>query len=224
MKYIANKAAKNINSLDSQTIVPTATIFGRFNLAGVVTALLIEAIIPEKRRYPSPTGLYYQPATVKRITGISPKTNSLQGLSPPRLGQAMEERQKSLKIAVYSDDSSVRATVITSLGKQISPDLGEHKIFEFATASALRAEVDGGKGFDLFILDGEAVPEGGLGVAKQLKDEVFNCGVVIVVVGRSSDAWLAGWSRAEGVLIHPLDPFTLAKSVAEILRKSSIAS
>jgi DNA-binding response OmpR family regulator len=116
----------------------------------------------------------------------------------------MDRGQKNLKIALYSDDSSVRASVIT--------------------AKALRMAVDSGENFDLFILDGEAVPEGGLGVAKQLKDEVFNCGVVIVLVARSADAWLAGWSRAEGVITHPIDPFTLAKSVAEILAKNPIAS
>jgi len=136
----------------------------------------------------------------------------------------MEASQKSLKIALYSDDASVRVTVRSALGKQISPHLGKHEIFEFATAKALRGAVDAGKNFDLFILDGEAVPEGGLGVAKQLRDEVFNCGVVIVLVARSSDAWLAGWSRAEGVIIHPIDPFTLAKSVADVLAKTPTAS
>ena len=29
VKYIANRAAKNISSLASQTMVPTATLFGR---------------------------------------------------------------------------------------------------------------------------------------------------------------------------------------------------
>jgi hypothetical protein len=82
--------------------------------------------------------------------------------------------------------------------------------------------VDSGKRVDLYILDGESVPEGGLGVAKQLKDEVFNCGVVVVLVGRKSDAWLAGWSRAEGVITHPIDPFTLATTVADIFRKSRV--
>jgi hypothetical protein len=53
VKYIAKRAAKNINSLESQTMVPTATIFGRFNLGGVETALLIEGIIPEKRAIPA---------------------------------------------------------------------------------------------------------------------------------------------------------------------------
>ena len=31
VKYIANNPAKNINSLDSQTMVPTLTMFGRFS-------------------------------------------------------------------------------------------------------------------------------------------------------------------------------------------------
>ena len=44
------------------------------------------------------------------------------------------------------------------------------------------------------------------------------------MVARSSDAWLAGWSRAEGVVSHPLDPFTLAATVADILRKSRITA
>jgi len=47
VKYIANKAAKNINSEESQTIVPTATRLGRLGfMAGVAIALMGE-IIPE---------------------------------------------------------------------------------------------------------------------------------------------------------------------------------
>jgi hypothetical protein len=134
------------------------------------------------------------------------------------------ESQGTLHIALYSDDSSVRQTVVKALGRRISPEFPEHEISEFATGPALRAKVDAGKNFDLYILDGESVPEGGMGIAKQLKDEVFNCGVVIVMVGRASDSWLAGWSRAEGVVSHPLDPFTLASTVADIFRKSRISA
>jgi len=127
-----------------------------------------------------------------------------------------------LQVALYSDDASVRETVRKALGSRLSSDLPEHSVMEFATAPALRSYVDSGKRVDLYILDGESVPEGGLGVAKQLKDEVFNCGVVVVLVGRKSDAWLAGWSRAEGVITHPIDPFTLATTVADIFRKSRV--
>ena len=136
----------------------------------------------------------------------------------------MGTASQSLRIALYSDDSSVRETVKKALGRRLASDLDENEITEFATGPALRMAVDGGKNFDLYILDGESVPEGGMGIAKQLKDEVFNCGVVVVLVGRASDAWLAGWSRAEGVVSHPLDPFTLAATVADIFRKSRISA
>ena len=136
----------------------------------------------------------------------------------------MSNTSPTLKIAVYSDDASVRETVSKELGRRLAADLDEHEITEFATGPALRMVVDAGKNFDLYILDGESVPEGGMGIAKQLKDEVFNCGVVVVLVGRASDAWLAGWSRAEGVVSHPLDPFTLAATVADIFRKSRISA
>jgi len=136
----------------------------------------------------------------------------------------MSNTSPTLKIALYSDDASVRETVSKALGRRLAADLDEHEITEFATGPALRMVVDAGKNFDLYILDGESVPEGGMGIAKQLKDEVFNCGVVVVLVGRASDAWLAGWSRAEGVVSHPLDPFTLAATVADIFRKSRISA
>lgn len=136
----------------------------------------------------------------------------------------MSNGSTTLKIALYSDDASVRETVTKALGRRLAADLDQHEITEFATGPALRIAVDAGKNFDLYILDGESVPEGGMGIAKQLKDEVFNCGVVVVLVGRASDAWLAGWSRAEGVVSHPLDPFTLAATVADIFRKSHISA
>ena len=70
------------------------------------------------------------------------------------------------------------------------------------------------------ILDGEAVPEGGMGVARQLKDEVFNCLPVLRITGRAQDNWLATWSRAEATVTHPIDPFTLAKKCADLLKNN----
>ena len=132
-------------------------------------------------------------------------------------------------IIVYSDDSSVRAAIVAALGKRTAADLPEHQIEEFATAPALRAFVDrkstsGDLRADLFILDGEAVPEGGMGVARQLKDEIFNCPPVLLITGRREDAWLAAWSRAEASVIHPIDPFTLANTVSDLLRTKTTAA
>ena len=129
-----------------------------------------------------------------------------------------------LKIIVYSDDSSVRQNIVGALGKRLSTDLPEHQILEFATGPALRLYLDQKGKADLFILDGEAVPEGGMGIARQLKDEIFNCPPVLLIVGRIQDNWLASWSRAEDVLVHPIDPFTFAKRVATLLKSSALAN
>jgi DNA-binding response OmpR family regulator len=132
-------------------------------------------------------------------------------------------RERKYSIVLYSDDSTVRQAVSAALGTRLAPEMAEHVIHEFATAAALRLYVDGKKPdsetpIDLFILDGEAVPEGGLGIARQLKDEVFNCPPVLVITGRKADAWLAAWSRAEANVLHPIDPFTLAHTVADLIR------
>ena len=66
-------------------------------------------------------------------------------------------------------------------------------------------------GVDLAILDGEAVPAGGMGICRQLKDEIYRCPPVLVLIGPAEDGWLATWSRADAVVAHPLDPATLAR-------------
>lgn len=132
----------------------------------------------------------------------------------------------TFNIVIYSDDSTVRETVKKALGRRLASDLPENEIVEFATADALRLFVDSKKvgsktRVDLFILDGEATPEGGMGLARQLKDEIFNCPPTLVLVAREQDAWLAGWSRADGVITHPIDPFALAKKVLALVKVST---
>ena len=146
-----------------------------------------------------------------------------------RIASMSSSETSKIRVVIYSHDSAVRAAVISALGRKIAADLPVHEILEFATAPALRVFVDrpdlaGKFKADLFILDGEAVPEGGMGVARQLKDEVFNCPPVLLITGRKEDAWLAAWSRAEAVVTHPIDPFTLAQSAADLLRKQNLAT
>lgn len=124
---------------------------------------------------------------------------------------------KKLVFAVYSDDVAVREAIIKALGRRVSSNLPEHSVVEFATGTAIKEFARSKARPDLLILDGEAVPEGGMGIARQVKDEIFNCPPTLVITGRAQDAWLAGWSGAEAVVTHPIDPFTLAKSVAQIL-------
>ncbi|MBV9321612.1 MAG: response regulator transcription factor [Mycobacterium sp.] len=123
----------------------------------------------------------------------------------------------ALRILVYSNNAKTREKVILALGKRLHPDLPEVDYVEVATEPMVIRQVDAG-GIDLAILDGEASPAGGMGVAKQLKDEVAQCPPIVVLTGRADDAWLASWSRAEAAVPHPIDPVLLGRTVLELLR------
>jgi DNA-binding response OmpR family regulator len=122
-----------------------------------------------------------------------------------------------LQILVYSDNVQTRELVMQALGKRLHPDLPELNYVEVATGPMVVRTMDEG-GIDLAILDGEATPTGGLGIAKQLKDELSTCPPILVLTGRPDDAWLANWSRAEAAVPHPLDPILLGRTVLSLLR------
>jgi len=124
---------------------------------------------------------------------------------------------KPLTILVYSDDANTRDQVMIALGRRPHPDLPPVEYVEVATEPVVIQHMDSGA-IDLAILDGEAVPAGGMGIAKQLKDEIFNCPPILVLTGRPQDAWLATWSRAEAAVGHPIDPLLLADAAVKLLR------
>jgi DNA-binding response OmpR family regulator len=124
---------------------------------------------------------------------------------------------QSLRVLVYSDDADSRAEVMLALGKRPHPDLPVLDYVEVATEPVVIQQMDTGE-IDLAILDGEAAPAGGMGIAKQLKDEIYRCPPILVLTGRPQDAWLATWSRAEAAVPHPIDPVQLAEAVIGLLR------
>jgi len=130
-------------------------------------------------------------------------------------------------IAVYSDDAAVRREICLALGTRVSLDGPELSVVEFATAPALMKALDkgvNGRRIDVALLDGEATPAGGLGIARQIKDEIFRAPVTAVIVGRVQDGWLAAWSRADAVLTHPIDPRAVASAVEGLLVQRSTSA
>ena len=123
-----------------------------------------------------------------------------------------------LVILVYSDDANTRAEVMLALGRRPHPDLPAAEYVEVATEPVVLQQMDSGS-VDLAILDGEAVPAGGLGIAKQMKDEIYHCPPILVLTGRPQDAWLATWSRADAAVPHPLDPRALVEAVTGLARR-----
>ena len=127
----------------------------------------------------------------------------------------MPESSRPLRILVYSDNPRTREQVQLALGKRVHPDLPELTYLEVATGPMVIAQMDEG-GFDLVILDGEATPVGGMGIAKQLKDEIDDCPPILVLTGRSGRR-LAGElvaRRGRGSAPDRPDPFGRGRGVS----------
>lgn len=128
----------------------------------------------------------------------------------------------ALTVLLYSSNRRTREDVRLALGRRVARDLPPVRVEEVATQPAVLTAMDRG-GVDLAILDGEAVP-GGMGLCRQLKDEIRRCPPLLVLTGRPDDAWLATWARADGVVGHPVDPVRLPAVVAQLLRGSRASS
>ncbi|WP_377642050.1 hypothetical protein [Oryzobacter terrae] len=122
-----------------------------------------------------------------------------------------------VSVLLYSDDITVRDAVRAAAGRRPARDVEVTSWLECATADAVVEALDAG-GHDVVVLDGEAVPMGGLGLCRQLKNEIFECPPILVLTGRPQDAWLAGWSLADDVVPHPLDPIALSEAIAGLAR------
>ena len=121
-------------------------------------------------------------------------------------------RPAGCSVFLVEDEVMIRmmvADMLEELGHSVAAEAGE-----IGEAVKLAQSTE----FDLAILDGEATPVGGMGIAKQLKDEIDDCPPILVLTGRPDDAWLARWSRAEAAVPHPIDPIRLGDAVVSLLR------
>ena len=125
-------------------------------------------------------------------------------------------------VVVYSDDARVRDAVRMAVGRRPAADTGRVEWIEATSKLELLAAVDAG-GVDVLVLDGEARPSGGFGLAKQLKDELADCPPTLVLIAREGDSWLASWALADLVLPLPVDPPSVREGVAALLRQRHAA-
>lgn len=127
---------------------------------------------------------------------------------------------RQVSVLLYSDDYTTRDAVRAGAGRRPARDVEIVRWHECATADAVISAVDHDQ-FDILVLDGEAAKVGGLGLARQLKNEIFNCPAIIVLTGRPQDSWLAAWSQADLAVPHPIDPIALTAAIATLARASS---
>lgn len=127
-----------------------------------------------------------------------------------------------VSVLLYSDDITTRDAVRAAAGRRPARDVEITRWLECATAFAVTEALDAG-GWDVVVLDGEAAKNGGLGLCRELKNEIYQCPPVLVLTGRPQDGWLAAWSMADDAVPHPLDPIKVAEAIAGLARKRAAA-
>ncbi|MBL7500667.1 response regulator transcription factor [Frankia sp. CNm7] len=119
-------------------------------------------------------------------------------------------------VLVYADRADIRERVKAAIGNLPDPRLDELELVDVTDGRELVTAVDKGEA-DLVVLDAEATPEGGMGLSRQLKNEIADCPPTVLLVARRDDRWLATWSLADAVVTHPVDPDELTEAVVGLL-------
>ena len=91
-------------------------------------------------------------------------------------------------VLLFSDRPEVRDRIRHAIGtrpaRNVTVTFVEAASYDECVAIVDRTEIA------LLVLDGEAQPGGGLGIARQLRDEVYDCPPICVVIARAADRWL----------------------------------
>jgi DNA-binding response OmpR family regulator len=100
------------------------------------------------------------------------------------------------------------------------------------TTLAFRAAKNGDLGLtaalrdrpDVIVADEIASRAGAFALAKSLRDDRHPyTGIIIILLERKHDAWLAEWSGADAWFVRPVDPFELADRLLELVMQKESA-
>jgi DNA-binding response OmpR family regulator len=77
---------------------------------------------------------------------------------------------------------------------------------------------------EIVVADEIASRAGAFALAKALRDDAVPfTGVIVILLERKHDAWLARWSGADAWFVRPVDPFELADRVLELVSEKESA-
>lgn len=127
-----------------------------------------------------------------------------------------------MRALVISADPDVRRQLEVALGA-VERSTGEAWEFLEASNGIEGLRIARRRHPDLVVVDEIASGAGAFAVARDLRNQMEPfLGMIITVLARRHDAWLARWSGADAWLTRPLDPFELADRVTELMEKRTV--
>ena len=127
-----------------------------------------------------------------------------------------------MEVLLVSPDPATRdlmALAVRSIERRIGSEL------------RFRAAADGDLGLraalrdrpDVIVADELASRAGAFSLARSLRDDADPfTGVILVMLERRHDAWLARWSGADAWFVKPADPFEVADRLMELVKERGL--
>lgn len=132
-------------------------------------------------------------------------------------GHAGSSQQAGVLVVISDED--VRARAVSALG--LRRDLAVTAVTSIADAMEVLGDAD------VLVVDGDLRPKGGYSWLYELREDADLAGgarpPALVLTDRTDDRFLVEWSSAEAWLEKPVDPFALARTVAELAAASAPA-
>ena len=77
---------------------------------------------------------------------------------------------------------------------------------------------------DVIVADEIMSREGAFGLARTVRDDAEPyAGVIVILLERKHDSWLARWSGADAWFVKPVDPFELADRLLDLVTEKESA-
>lgn len=125
-----------------------------------------------------------------------------------------------MDILLVSPDERSREQIALTV-RSIERRLGEELRFRAARNGELGVVAARRDRPDVIVADEIASRAGAFGLARTLRDDLEPYrGIIVILLERKHDAWLARWSGADAWFVKPVDPFELADRLLELVTES----
>ena len=124
-----------------------------------------------------------------------------------------------MDVLLVSPDERSRQLMALAV-RSIERRLGEELRFRAAANGELGIRAALRDRPDMIVADEIVSREGAFGLARTLRDHVEPyTGVIVILLERTHDAWLAKWSGADAWFVKPVDPFELADRLLDLVKE-----